>query len=569
VNFEIKGDADKAEDKVDPILAQTKAAQQAHPDLRIEEFGGASSGKAISKMFDDDLKKAETISLPVTLAILLFAFGALVAAGLPLLLGLTAVAATMGLVSLVSPRVPGTENLSSVVVLVGLAVGVDYSLFYIRREREERRAGRDPRPPSRRPRRPPAAPCSSPASPSWPRWPACTSPATTASARWRPARSSSSASRCSARSPCCPRMLSKLGDRIDKGRIPFLGKRMARRSESRVWSAILDRVLRRPLVAALLSGGLLVALATPDARPAHRERRLERDPDRHAGQADLRPHHEGVPRRRRVGGGRRQGRRRHQAAGRHRDPRAAGPRRRRTSRSTRRRRRLAEPDRRTVMIPIAGKGTDDASIAALQKVRDDLVPATVGNVRASRPSSAATPPARRTTTTWSRPTRRSCSRSSSAWPSCCCCTTFRSIVIPIKAIVLNLLSVGAAYGVLVLVFQHGWGESLLGFKSTGAIEPWLPLFLFVILFGLSMDYHVFILSRVREAFDRGMSTEDAVAHGIKSTASVVTSAAIVMVAVFAIFATLSSIIFKQLGVGLAVAILIDATIVRASCCPRR
>jgi RND superfamily putative drug exporter len=98
-------------------------------------------------------------------------------------------------------------------------------------------------------------------------------------------------------------------------------------------------------------------------------------------------------------------------------------------------------------------------------------------------------------------------------------TTFRSIVIPIKAIVLNLLSVGAAYGVLVLVFQQGWGESLLGFESTGAIEPWLPLFLFVILFGLSMDYHVFILSRIREAFDRGMSTEDAVAHGIKSTAS--------------------------------------------------
>jgi RND superfamily putative drug exporter len=146
-------------------------------------------------------------------------------------------------------------------------------------------------------------------------------------------------------------------------------------------------------------------------------------------------------------------------------------------------------------------------------------------------------------------------------------TTFRSIVIPIKAIVLNLLSVGAAYGVLVMVFQHGWGESLLGFKSTGAIEPWLPLFLFVILFGLSMDYHVFILSRVREAFDRGMSTEDAVAHGIKSTASVVTSAAIVMVGVFAIFATLSSIIFKQLGVGLAVAILLDATLVRAILLP--
>ena len=112
-------------------------------------------------------------------------------------------------------------------------------------------------------------------------------------------------------------------------------------------------------------------------------------------------------------------------------------------------------------------------------------------------------------------------------------TTFRSLVIPIKAIVLNLLSVGAAYGVLVLVFQEGHGEKLLGFESTGAVEPWLPLFLFVILFGLSMDYHVFILSRIREAFDGGMTTEDAVSHGIKSTASTVTSAAFVMVGVFA------------------------------------
>ncbi len=114
--------------------------------------------------------------------------------------------------------------------------------------------------------------------------------------------------------------------------------------------------------------------------------------------------------------------------------------------------------------------------------------------------------------------------------------TFRSIVIPIKAIVLNLLSVGAAYGVLVLVFQDGHGEKLLGFQSTGAITSWLPLFLFVVLFGLSMDYHVFILSRIREAVDRGMTTEDAVAHGIKSTAGVVTSAAVVMVGVFAVFA---------------------------------
>ena len=145
--------------------------------------------------------------------------------------------------------------------------------------------------------------------------------------------------------------------------------------------------------------------------------------------------------------------------------------------------------------------------------------------------------------------------------------TFRSLVIPLKAILLNLLSVGAAYGVLVWIFQEGHLQSVLGFKSNGAIVSWMPLFLFVVLFGLSMDYHVFILTRIREAFDRGRPTEDAVSHGIKSTAGVVTSAAVVMIAVFAIFATLSLLIFKELGIGLAVAVLIDATIIRGVLLP--
>jgi uncharacterized membrane protein YdfJ with MMPL/SSD domain len=144
---------------------------------------------------------------------------------------------------------------------------------------------------------------------------------------------------------------------------------------------------------------------------------------------------------------------------------------------------------------------------------------------------------------------------------------FRSIVVPLKAIVLNLLSVGAAYGVLVLVFQHHWAEGLLGFESNGVIISWLPLFLFVILFGLSMDYHVLILSRVREAVDEGMRTDQAVRYGITVTAGVVTSAALVMVGVFSIFGSMSSLDVKQAGVGLAVAVLIDATIVRAVLLP--
>jgi RND superfamily putative drug exporter len=145
--------------------------------------------------------------------------------------------------------------------------------------------------------------------------------------------------------------------------------------------------------------------------------------------------------------------------------------------------------------------------------------------------------------------------------------TFRSIVVPIKAIVLNLLSVGAAYGLLTWLFQDGHGEKALGFNSVGGITPWLPLFLFVVLFGLSMDYHVFVLSRIRELVDRGMSTDNAVAQGIKSTAGVITSAAAVMVVTFAAFATGTSQDMKQLGVGLGAAILIDATIVRAVLLP--
>jgi uncharacterized membrane protein YdfJ with MMPL/SSD domain len=145
--------------------------------------------------------------------------------------------------------------------------------------------------------------------------------------------------------------------------------------------------------------------------------------------------------------------------------------------------------------------------------------------------------------------------------------TFRSIVIPLKAIVLNLLSVAAAYGLLVFIFQDGHFESLLGYDSTGAITSWLPLFLFVVLFGLSMDYHVFILSRIRELVDRGMTTDQAVSQGIRSTAGVVTSAAAIMVAVFAVFATLSTVEFKQMGIGLAAAVLIDATIIRGVLLP--
>jgi RND superfamily putative drug exporter len=220
-----------------------------------------------------------------------------------------------------------------------------------------------------------------------------------------------------------------------------------------------------------------------------------------------------------------------------------------------------------VDIPLSGNGNDSASFGALAALRSALVPATVG----SAPDTTADVTGQTASSKDFNDTMKSHAPLVFAFVLSAAflllLVTFRSLVIPIKAIVLNLLSVGAAYGVLVWVFQYGHLESLLGFKSTGSITSWMPLFLFVVLFGLSMDYHVFILSRIREAFDRGSPTEEAVAHGIKSTAGVVTSAAAVMISVFAIFATLSLLIFKQLGVGLAVAVLIDATLVRGVLLP--
>jgi RND superfamily putative drug exporter len=228
------------------------------------------------------------------------------------------------------------------------------------------------------------------------------------------------------------------------------------------------------------------------------------------------------------------------------------------------------PDKRVALIsiPMKGNGTDDLSSRAVAALRAGIVDDTVGSAPGVKQAYVSGMAAQ--SQDWNDLMK---SRAPLVFAFVLALAfllllvTFRSVVIPVKAIVLNLMSVAAAYGILVWVFQYGHLEGLLGFTSNGGVTSWLPMFLFVILFGLSMDYHVFILSRIREAVDRGMRTEDAVAHGIRATAGTVTSAAIVMVAVFGVFATLSSLDFKQMGVGLAVAIFIDATIVRAVLLP--
>jgi uncharacterized membrane protein YdfJ with MMPL/SSD domain len=568
VTLELRGDSQDAAD-VKRVLAQTAAAQRAHQDLRIEQFGDASADEAISKMFSDDFKKAELLSIPITLAILVIAFGALVAAGIPLLLALSSVMATLGLVALGSHAIPIEDSVGSVVLLIGLAVGVDYSLFYLRREREERAAGR-----SEQAALEAAAATSGRA--------VLISGLTVmiAMAGMFIAGDTTFAAMAMgailvvgvslvASLTVLPALLSKLGDRVERGRIPFLMRRRNAAREPRAWGAVVDAVLRRPRISTLLAGGALLALCIPvlDMRTAlpgtdslPRSLPIMQTYDRiqaalpgkevaatavvesdaldtpagRAAIADLR--------------------RRALASGVVNDPITVD-----VSRDGR----VAAID-----LPIDGDGADATSTRALDTIRGELTPA----LRAQLPADSTVAVTGMTAGTADFNALMS---SRIGWVFAFVLSlafllllvTFRSVVIAAKAIALNLLSVGAAYGLLVLVFQHGWGASLLGFRSTGAITSWLPLFLFVVLFGLSMDYHVFILSRVREAYDRGMSTNDAIRHGLKSTAGTVTSAAIIMVAVFGVFATLSAIEFKQLGIGLAAAILIDATIVRAVLLP--
>ncbi|HVV90080.1 MAG TPA: MMPL family transporter, partial [Solirubrobacterales bacterium] len=552
-------------------LDQVALVQARHADLRVEEVGDASAEKAVGKSVEDDFSKAEMTSLPITLLILVVVFGSLLAAGVPLLLALTAVGATIGLIGPVSHLFgPVAEQIDSVVLLIGLAVGVDYSMFYLRREREERAAGAGER-----------ASLEAAAATSGRAILVSGFTVMVAMAGMYIAGDQTFASFATGTIivvavamvgllTVLPAVLAWLGDRIEKGRIPFLGRRRRGGAEgSRVWGALVTRVMRRPKLAAGIALAGLVVLAIP-AFGLHtansgvsglpKDMPIVKTFDRvqaafpggvePAEVAISAPNVKVAPVAREV-----EALRERLAA----DPHDFG----RTQAY-----RVAKDGKvAELRVPLAGDGTDARSQAALRKLRDDLIPATIGQVPAAKAEVGG-------------PTAGSVDFNDQLaermpWvfvfvlgmAFLLLLVSFRSLVIPITAICLNLLSVGAAYGVVVWVFQDGHLENLIGFNSIGSITSWLPLFLFVVLFGLSMDYHVFILTRIREAYDRGMSTEAAVSYGLRTTAGVVTSAAAVMVAVFAIFATLSFLEFKEMGVGLAAAILIDATIIRGVLLP--
>jgi putative drug exporter of the RND superfamily len=542
------------------------AVARAHPGFRVEQTGGASIEKALEDTIDKDLARAELLSIPLTLGILLIAFGALLAAFIPLLLALTAFATATGVLAFASNLLPADDAANSVMLLIGLAVGVDYSLFYLKREREERALGKTSE-----------AALDAAAATSGRSVLISGLTVIVAMAGMFLAGNGAIVSvslgaiivvaiAIVGSLTVLPALLSRLGDKVERGRIPGLGRARAGR-ESRLWVAVVERVLRRPLVSALLAGGALLALAAPalglhTARPGVGDlpqnlaavetlNRVERafpgapDPAAVAVEAAdvTEPDVQAAIKRLQE---------RALASGAAPEPIEVD----------------LNPAKTVaiVSVPLAGSGAGDAeserALATLrQLVQNTIEPtgaeaAVGGEIAASRDFNE---------------TLKSHMPLVFAFVLALAfvllLVSFRSLVIAVSAVVLNLLSVAAAYGLLVIVFQHGVGESLLGFQSTGSIVAWLPLFLFVVLFGLSMDYHVFILSRIREAYDCGLPTTEAIAHGIKSTASVVTAAATVMVFVFAIFATLSQLSLKQVGVGLAAAILIDATLIRGVLLP--
>jgi RND superfamily putative drug exporter len=539
--------------------------QARHPGFYIEP-AGLSTEKAIDEGINGGIAQAGLVSIPLTVAILMIVMGSLVAALIPLLLGLTAVIATTGPLALSSQLVATDSSIMEVVLLVGLAVGVDYALFYMKRERQERAAGRTER--------------------------AALEAAAATSGRAvlvsgitvliamagmflsgdRTFMSFSVgtmivvAIAMLGSLTVLPAVLGKLGDRVEKGRIPFIGRRRRATTESRVWGPVLDRVLRRPILSVLVAGGILVALAAPTLH-LHT---TQTGPEGISGSAmepftriaDTFP---GAPAPAVVA---------IKAA----DVTTPAV---RNAVAELKAKALASglmnapihidtnPDSTVtkVEIPLAGRGMDKASTAALATLRNDLLPQTLGSVDGVEYAVTGETANSEDFNTAQKDSVPKVFGFVLLFAFGLLLASFRSIVIAVKAILLNLLSVAAAYGLLVIVFQWGWGENLLDFKGNGGIANWLPMFMFVILFGLSMDYHVFILSRIREAYDRGLSTDDAIAHGIKSTAGVVTSAAVVMVAVFGVFTINPLVDLKEMGIGLAAAVLIDATLVRGVLLP--
>jgi len=571
IRFQLRG----PDSQVSRVVAAVARAQAASPGFTMTETGDASAQQALNDIIGTSFARAEWTAVPLAIGILLAVFGALMAAVLPVLLALTAFIGAIGLADLLSHLAGMNSYANSVMLLMGLAVGVDYSLFYLYRVRQERAAGRD----------------------------RAEALQVTAATSGRSVLVSGLIVMTGmvgmllsgmatfeglglaaivvvfvavlGSVTVLPAVLSLLGDRVDLGRIPLPGRRRGRVTATdgavggRAWNAVLRRVLARPVLFAVASAAIMLGLAAP-ALGMHTQtlslgQLLPWDSPQGSATRQIAAAFPGGPAPAEI-------------VIKARDIQAPQARRAIASFETAALHAgaLHQPVQLTIhraanvaeiSAPLPGTGSNAASVAALTELRQRLIPQTLGRVPGTQ---ALTDGQLAASLDYNAALRSAAIRAFAfvmAAAFVLMLAALGSVVIAATCVLLDLLSVGAAYGVMTAIFQHGWGAALVGTHAVGAIESWIPLFLFVVLFGLSMDYHVFVVSRIREARNRGMTTAQAVSYGIRSTAGVVTSAAVIMVAVFAVFGTLSMQDFKQLGVGLAVAILLDATLIRVVLLP--
>jgi putative drug exporter of the RND superfamily len=575
VTFEIPGNVANLDAAVTADQRAVAAVQARYPSLRIAESGDASIGEAVNNALN--FSKAEETSIPITLILLLIVFGALVAAGIPILLALTALTAAIGVLTLVSHVLPVVSASYEVLVIIGMAVGIDYSLFYLRREREERARGRSHDEALRIAAR--------------------TSGRTILVSGLTVMAAMSGlflsgygefqgiaigtitviGIAVAGSLTVLPALLSWLGPKADAGRIPFLGRRRAAARPSRGWAALARAVVARPLVWGGVAVVVMLALAAPALGMRLGTEAVDAPKSLPAVQT-MDAIEQAFP----------------QA------PAPAvivvtgtdvtGPKVAAAVDALRARTSDGGPVRGPVTetaidggralvvdVQLAGNGnvtvrfgtggTDTTTGQALLTLRDHVLPQTLGKVPGVSyvvTGDAAVPYDDSQATNAVLPVVFAFV---AVLAFMLLLIAFRSLAVPLVSIVLNLLSVGAAYGLVTLIFQDGRLQGPLDYTSFGGIIYWVPLFMFVFLFGISMDYHVFILSRIRELWSRGASPRDAIVGGIASSAGVVTSAAVIMMAVFSIFVPMPLVELKTIGVGTAAAILIDATVVRGILVP--
>jgi RND superfamily putative drug exporter len=549
-----------AEDDIEGVVDAVRAADGRH-GFHTTITGEFTLDADFSTLAEEDLRNGELgFGLPAALIVLLIVFGSVVAGLIPLLLAIVSIVVALALAALVGQAFPLSVFATNMLTAMGLALGIDYSLFVLSRYREERLHGRE-------------------------KLDAIAAVGATASRAvlfsgiaftlamvgllFVPTTVMRSVAAgaivvalvsVAAALTLLPALVSLLGDRVNALRIPYFG-RTAGREQSRFWSRTVRAVIRRPLISVVLVTAALLAMAAPVLALRSGEAGVSTLPDRLAakqgflalnaefpgettdpvevvidGEAGSSAVQAGIERlRERLAGEDLLGRAR-------RETNQAG-------------------DLTVLTIPIQGDALGEDAVDAVRELRSELIP------------DAFPDPAVEVLV--SGETAESIDRSDtmSHWlpivfafvlglSFVLLTVAFRSLVVAAKAIAVNLVSVGAAYGLLVLVFHEGIGNELLGFPQLHTIESWVPLFLFGVLFGLSMDYHVFLLSRIRERFRQTGDNSDAVAHGVGSTGRIITGAALIIIAVFSGFARGDLVMFQQMGFGVAVALLLDATVVR-------